>query len=75
MSSPGPADFDGDTVNDDAELRAGTDPGVFGAISVCIAEYGCGAHLAKAPPKDVRAPFALLLAGLGLVGLLRRTRR
>jgi hypothetical protein len=67
-------DFDGDGVTDEAELRAGTDPGAFGAMSVCLPEYGCGAHVAKSPPRDVRGPFALLLAGLAVAGLLRRQR-
>jgi hypothetical protein len=67
-------DSDKDQVSDLRELVAGTDPNVYGAVSLCIPEYGCGAHVAKSPPRDVRGPFALLLAGLAVVGLLRRQR-
>jgi hypothetical protein len=62
-------DYDHDGKDDVAELQAGENPGVPGASSVCIPEYGCGARLARtpAPPGPISGALA---AGL-LVFTLR----
>lgn len=67
-------DLDGDGKPDLEELKAGTDPSSPDPdASLCGPDYGCGAHVAKTPPRDATPlAFAGVAALLMAFGLRRR---
>ena len=71
-----PPDSDGDGTSDVDELNAGDSPSIAGPAGIgqfCpdIA-YGCGAHIAAAPPKDRLSLIPAALVSLGLIAMRRR---
>lgn len=68
-------DTDGDGTPDLNELREGTDPSAPGSESICGPTYGCGAHIAKAPPTSRAAPVLAALTVVGFAFAFRRAAR
>lgn len=71
-------DYDGDGMNDGEELKNGRSPVIFGAVSVCVPEFGCGARLTRpAAPgvHDARPWLVGIIALLAGVGWKRRQTR
>jgi hypothetical protein len=61
-------DSDADGMSDFDELKAGRDPLLPGALSLCLPSYGCGARIAAAPPPDDSATLlAVLLVTSALI--------
>jgi hypothetical protein len=66
-------DSDGDKTPDFEELAQGDDPGKAGEARLCGPNYGCGAHIAKAPAKNGGAwVLAACAAALVTFGFRRR---
>jgi hypothetical protein len=66
-------DVDGDGVGAYDELSKGNDPNKPGDARICGPEYGCGAHIAKAPAKNGGAwVLAVTAAALVTFGFRRR---
>jgi hypothetical protein len=69
----GKVDTDGDQVLDDVELNQGNDPNKPGQERLCGPNYGCGAHVAKAPAKNGEAwVLAACAAVVATFGFRRR---
>ncbi len=70
---PDNADVDGDGTGAYDELKKGMDPNKPGDARICGPEYGCGAHIAKAPAKNGGAwVLAVTAAALVTFGFRRR---
>jgi len=68
-------DFDGDTMSDGDELKAGRSPILSGDAGICAPQYGCGARIAPLRRDGAGGTGPLLAVGLVLsVRLLRRRR-
>lgn len=71
-----PTDSDGDGTSDVDELNAGDSPSIAGPAGTgqfCPdITYGCGAHIAAAPPKDRLSLIPAALVALGLIAVRRR---
>ena len=71
-----PPDSDGDGTSDVDELNAGDSPSIAGPAGVgqfCPdINYGCGAHIAAAPPRDRLSLIPAALVALGLIAARRR---
>ena len=71
-------DSDGDRIHDVEEISAGNSPSLpypQGQDEFCPdIKYGCGAHIAPAPPAPA-AGLALFSAGFGALGLIAARRR
>ncbi len=67
-------DSDGDMTPDFEELAEGEDPNKSGDARLCGPEYGCGAHIAKAPAKNGGA-WVLAVTAAALVTFGSRRRR
>ncbi len=66
-------DSDGDMTSDFDELNEGYDPNKPGDARLCGPNYGCGAHIAKAPAKNGGAwVLAVTAAALVTFGFRRR---
>lgn len=73
---PDSADVDGDGIGAYDELKEGNDPNKPGDARLCGPEYGCGAHIAKAPAKNGGAwVLAASAAALVTFGFRRRRSR
>jgi hypothetical protein len=68
----GKVDTDGDQVLDDVELSQGNDPNKPGEERLCGPNYGCGAHIAKAPAKNGGACWVLAACAAVTFGFRRR---
>jgi hypothetical protein len=69
----GKVDTDGDRVLDAVELGQGNDPNKPGQERLCGPNYGCGAHVAKAPAKNGEAwVLAACAAVVATFGFRRR---
>ncbi len=69
-------DTDGDGVNDVDEINQGDSPSIAGPAGTgqfCPdISYGCGAHIAAAPPRDRVSLIPAALVALGLIVARRR---
>ncbi len=69
-----PSDVDGDGISDFTELGLSMNPNP-GNADLCEIAYGCGAHIAPAPPPSRLALCSSALVALGLVWMGARVRR
>jgi hypothetical protein len=75
MAAEATLDADKDGALDIAELSEGRDPNTSGGDGrICGPDYGCGAHVARTPPRDA-TPSALAGAVAALVAFGLRRRR
>lgn len=68
-------DLDGDGASDGDELRRGESPVIAGNASICSPQYGCGARIARPSPEGSTRAGTVLLLGMAIGALIRRTTR